>query len=81
MKARAIPCSHKPATRSDYTVLLLLAQPSSFCHRKMYLKELYIYIYIYIYTPDQLKAEITLYVTSLFLVQFVIFKNAFTFGR
>ena len=43
--------------------------------------DIYLYIYIYIYAPDQLKAEIHCTSSSSFLVQFVIFKNAFTFGH
>ena len=43
--------SFQPAVITEFrylkAVLLLLALPSSFCHRTGYLKELYIYIYIY----------------------------------
>ena len=53
-----------------------MAQLSSFCHRTEYLKELYIYIY-----TRSTKSRDYIVHSSSFLVQFVIFRNAFTFGH
>ena len=67
MKAPAIPYPHQPPTRGDNTVSVVQSSTATSAVTKQLLSpdrvfKRFIYIYIYIYTPNQLKAEITLYV-------------------
>ena len=85
VKARAIPCPHQPPTRDDNTVLVAqigTATPSAtkqLLPPGMVFKRI-IYIYIYIYARS-IKSRDYIERSSAFLVQYMIFKNTFTFGR
>ena len=86
VKACAMLCPHQPPTRNDNTVSVAegsIAIPGAtkqlLLPDRVFRRIIYIYIYIYIYTPDHLKTKI--HFTFIFLVQFVIFKNPFTFGH
>ena len=80
VKARAIPCPHQPLTRTDNKVSVAQSGTATPGATKQLLPPDKVFKrIIYIYTPNQLKAEIHL--RSSFSVQFMVFKNAFTFGR
>ena len=85
VKARVIPCHHQPPTRSDNTVSVAQGSSATPGTTKQVLLpgrvfKRIIYIYIYIYARSTKSRD---YITrsSSFLVQLVIFKNAFTFSR
>ena len=78
VKARAISCPHQPEIRSDNTVSVTQGGTATPGSTKQlltgYSKELYIYV-------RSTKSRGYIVRSSSFLQQFVIFKNAFTFGR
>ena len=85
MKARAIPCPHQPTTRGDNTVSVAQGGTATPGATKQLLPldrvfKRIIYIYTYIYAIS-IKSKDYIVRSSSFLVQFMIFKNVFTFGR
>ena len=84
VKARAIPCSHRPPSRGDNTVSVAQGSTATLGATKQLLPPDRVlresYVYIYIYTPDQLNAETILDVNLHFLSAVCDLKNAFTFS-
>ena len=87
VKAHVIPCSHQPPTRGENTLSVAqgcTATPGAtkllLSLYRVFKRIIYTYIYIYICTRSTNSRDYMVHSSS-FLVHFVIFKNAFTFGR